>query len=86
MPSLAVYVTLGLAAIVPRVEDPWPDTVGVDLPLTLAAAGAALGGVARSLAAREKQERAIKVGGLIGFCAGLALYFVALLVQVGSHI
>lgn len=59
---------------------------GADLPFTLAAAGGVLGGVGYSLAGREKQERAIKLGGLVGFCLGSGLYGVALLAQVISEL
>jgi hypothetical protein len=80
----AVAPWLLAIAVLPRVEDPWPDTIGVELPFATAAAGSVLAGVAYSLATREKRERAIKWGGLSGFCVGSVLYCVALLVQVAS--
>jgi hypothetical protein len=76
---------LALAAL-PRVEDPWPDTIGFELPIATAAAGSVLAGVVYSLANQEKRDRAIKLGGLSGFCIGSALYFVSLLVQVVSSL
>jgi len=85
VPSFVVYVALLFASVLPRVADPWPDEIGADLPFTLAATGSILGGVISFLAGWE-QERAIKVGGFSGFCAGSTLYCVALLVQVASHI
>ena len=85
MPSVAVYLALLFASVLPRVADPWPDEIGADLPFTLAAAGTILGGVISLLAGWE-QERAIKVGGFAGFCIGSAFYCVALLVQVASQL
>ena len=73
-------------AFLPRVEDPWPDTIGVELPIVTAAAGSVLAGVAFPLAPREKRERAIKLGGLFGFYVGSALYLVSLLTQVVSSL
>jgi hypothetical protein len=73
-------------AVLPRVEDPWPDAIGVELPFATAAAGSILAGVAYSLAIREKRERAIKLGGLVGFCVGSAFFFVSLLAQVISSL
>ena len=84
MPSVAVLIALALAAIVPRVEDPWPDTIGTELPFALATAGGILAGVVCSFIAREKREQMIKLGMFFGFCSGVGLYFVALLVQVIS--
>jgi hypothetical protein len=85
MPSVAVLIALALAAIVPRVEDPWPDTIGTELPFAFAAAGGTLAGMVCSFAAREKWEWAIKIGALLGFCIGVAFYCVALVVQVASR-
>jgi hypothetical protein len=78
----AIVPWLLVLTVLPRVEDPWPDSIGVDLPIGTAAAGSVLAGLAYSLATREKRERAIKLGGLCGFCAGSALYVVSLLAQV----
>ncbi|HEX5713640.1 MAG TPA: hypothetical protein VFX85_10035 [Solirubrobacterales bacterium] len=71
MPSVAGYIALGVVAIMSRVEDPWPDTIGTDLPFTLAAVGATVAGVVSSLAAREKREWAIKIGMFWGFSIGV---------------
>ncbi|HEX3173226.1 MAG TPA: hypothetical protein VHQ43_03285 [Solirubrobacterales bacterium] len=71
-------------AVLPRVEDPWPDKIGVELPFATAAIGSVLAGVAFSLTTQEKRERAIKLGGLFGFCAGSAFFVVSLLVQLVS--
>lgn len=82
----AIAPWLLVLAVLPRVEDPWPDTIGVELPIATAAAGSVLAGVAYSLSAQEKRERAIRLGGLSGFCVGSALYFVSLLAQVVSSL
>jgi hypothetical protein len=80
----AIIPWLVVLAILPRVEDPWPETIGVELPFATAAAGSILAGVAYSLASQEKWERAIKLGGLFGFCIGSVLFFVSLPAQVVS--
>jgi hypothetical protein len=43
MQSVASYLLSGI--VLPRVEDPWPETVGLGLPFTLAGAGGVLAGV-----------------------------------------
>jgi len=73
-------------AVLPRVEDPWPDTIDLGLPFHMAAAGCVLAGVVCFLAAEEKRERAIKLGGFFGFSLGSVLYFVSLLVQVACSL
>jgi len=75
-----------ILAILPRVEDPWPDTIGIQLPFTAAAAGGVLAAAASALGSPEKQERAIKLGGLVGFTLGSVFYCLALLVQVASSL
>lgn len=73
-------------ALLPRVDDPWPNSIGIDLPLTMAGGGSVFAGVIFSLAAREKWERAARLGGLAGFCVGALLYCLALVNQVVSNL
>lgn len=73
-------------ALMPRVEDPWPDTIGVELPFFTGTAGGVLAGAAFFFSASEKRDRAIGWGGFVGFCVGASLYCIAYLVQVVSAI
>jgi hypothetical protein len=84
--SLAPYLLLLLGSILPRVEDPLPDEIGLDAPFALAAMGAALLGIFPLDSPIEKRERAMARGARIGFLLGLAFYVVALLAQVGSSV
>lgn len=71
-------------SFLPRVEDPWPDTVGFWLPISTAGAGVVLAGAAFITATRERREDAIRLGGFWGFVLGVVFYFVALAAQVVS--
>lgn len=57
-------------ALLPRVEDPWPDTIDLGFPFATAAAGCVLAGAMWFLAAEKERERAIKLGGFLGFSVG----------------
>lgn len=82
----AIAPWLLVLAILPRVEDPWPETIGLELPFFMATAGSVLAAVGSSLVKLERQERAIKLGGVFGFCLGGIFYCVALLIQVVSSL
>lgn len=82
----AVVPGLLLFAVVPRVEDPWPDTVGLWLPFSTWGVGMALAGVVFNRATQERREDAIRWGGFWGFVVGVLLYVLALLVQVISSL
>lgn len=71
-------------ALLPRVEDPWPDTIGLDFLLTTSGAGGLLAGLVGAAAGSKRPERAILWGNLFGFLMGAAFYFMALLAQVIS--
>lgn len=86
MLALAPYLLLLLISIVPRVEDPILEEIGLDAPFALAAMGAALFGLFPFDSPREKRERAMGRGALLGFTIGFALYVIALLVQIGSSL
>lgn len=78
----AIALWLLVLAVFPRVDDPWPDTIDLEFPFAMAAAGAVFAGVVCFLAGEEKRERAIKLGGLVGFSGGSAFYVISLLAQV----
>lgn len=78
----AIVPWLLVLAVLPRVDDPWPDTIDLEFPFAMAAAGGVFAGVVCFLAGEEKRERAIKLGGLVGFSVGGVLYCISLLAQV----
>jgi hypothetical protein len=86
VPVFAPYLLLLLGSFIPRVEDPLPDEIGLDLPFALAAMGGALFGLFPLDAPTPKRERAMSRGASLGFLLGLAIYWVALLVQIGSSV
>jgi hypothetical protein len=67
----------------PQVENPWPKSVGLDLPLTLAGGGAVFAGVLFAGSSAERRERAVTVGGVLGFIAGMGFYLLSLVAEVG---
>jgi hypothetical protein len=75
---------LSAAGFFPRVEDPWPQTIDLGLPFTLAGAFGVLAGVVVDEADPDKRDRAIRRGGIVGFRTGIVLYLVSLLVQLSS--
>lgn len=84
MLSIVISLWLVNSSFLPRVEDPWPDTIGIGFPITTAAAGGALAGLGFAAATSKRRDVAIKWGSVIGFVIGSALYFISLLIQVIS--
>jgi hypothetical protein len=85
---LAVALVLWLleGSFFPRVENPWPHTIGLGFPVATGGAGGVLAGLAFANAKSEKRDLAIKWGGVIGFLAGSLLYGVSLPAQVVSNL
>jgi hypothetical protein len=86
VPPFSAYVALLLASILPRVESPLPETVGLGLPITAAGVGGVLMGVLFARSPPPRRERAINLGGFWGFAIGSLAYVVALLAQVLSQL
>jgi hypothetical protein len=82
MPSALADFLFG--SVLPRVEDPLPKSIGLGFPFALAGAGGVFAGVIYADASPVKRNRAISVGGQIGFWLGMAFYFFSLAVQVAS--
>lgn len=82
MRSIAPWLLV--LAVLPRVEDPWPDAVGLEFPFAMATGGVVLAGAVFSVVAREKRERAIELGGACGFLIGSLFYLVVLAAQLIS--
>jgi hypothetical protein len=70
-------------SFLPRVADPWPKSVGLELPLTLSGSGAVLASVVFAFSSSARRDRAIRLGGALGFLVGMGLYLISLIVQVG---
>jgi hypothetical protein len=81
---LLLAILLGQALGLPEVEDPIPDKIGLGHLIALAGAGGVLGGLVKVKAPPAKRERAISWGTMAGFCLGVALYCLALIVEVIS--
>lgn len=77
---LLIWQALGF----PEVEDPIPERIGLESLIALAGAGGLMGGILSFGAPPRKRERAVSLGGLLGFCAGLGIYALSLVVQVIS--
>jgi hypothetical protein len=75
---------LHLASILPRVEDPVPDRIGLEFPFALAAAGGVLASLWHVESPSEVRERALRWAGFTGFGMGSAFYLLSLAVQVSS--
>ena len=69
-------------AVIPGVENPWPDSIGIELPFAFAGAGGVLASTWRGDSSRAEQERAIIKGGIWGFRLGALTYLIALANQV----
>jgi hypothetical protein len=72
------------SAIFPRVDNPWPESIGLGFPFASAGAIGVIGGLLARDATQEERDRATYLGGLWGFRLGAAFYVLALLVQVAS--
>lgn len=81
---LAVGQLLILALFLPRVENPWPNTIGIELPFAMAGAGGVLAGFLYSGDSKVGRDGAVRRGGLWGFRLGMLFYILAFLNQVAS--
>jgi hypothetical protein len=79
---LSISPEILFGSILPRVEDPLPDTIGLGFPFACAGAGGVLAGVVFSSSSAERRDRAMSRGGLVGFQIGAAVYFLALATQL----
>jgi hypothetical protein len=73
-----------LAVVLPHVEDPWPRSVGLELPFTFAGGGGVIGNILAAGRPPEEQARLTSACGLRAFWAGTAAYFLLLLNQILS--
>ena len=78
----AVHAILWLASVFPRAESPWPESVGIELPLSFAGAGGLLGSFAFPGRAADERDRASRKLSTSGFLLGAGLYLLSLGHQV----
>jgi hypothetical protein len=71
-----------VASVIPRVEDPWPASIGLEFPFTMAGVGTVLAGLIYAEASQSRRDRASHKGGLYGFGVGALIYALSLLNQV----
>jgi hypothetical protein len=72
--STLVHALIDLNAALPRVEDPWPDRIGLGFPFSMAGVGGVLGNVLWARHPPEEQNRMAGIGGLWGFRFGAFAY------------
>lgn len=81
---LAVGLGSLIVAVLPRIEDPLPESIDMGFPFMLASAFAAFAGIVHANAPRAEWEAAARRGGLRGFQLGTLIYVVSLGNQVLS--
>lgn len=72
------------ATVIPRAENPWPETVGIDLPFAAAGACGVVGEFVSTVKSGDRRELIVRRWGVFGFLLGAFLYAVALLIQLLS--
>jgi hypothetical protein len=71
-----------LTSVVPEIEDPLPDRIGLGFPFATAGAGGVLAGIVHSESSAARRDRAINKGGSIGLRLGVLAYLLVLAIQV----
>lgn len=79
---MVVDLVVFIASVFPRVEDPWPDTIGIEFPFALAGAGGAAVSLFSTQLSEAARNRAIRGGNLLGFRLGAVFYMLALVNQL----
>ena len=72
--SSALHPLLDLITALPRVEDPWPASVGLDMPFSAAGFGGVLGSVIAADRSPDEQARAMSRWGRRFFWLGALSY------------
>jgi hypothetical protein len=80
VPSIAVDLLLG--AILPRVENPLPESIGLGFPFALAGAAGVLAGMFYADASPAERDHAVRQTALAFFRIGVVIYLLSLVVQV----
>lgn len=74
-----------MASVFPRVEDPFPERIGLEFPFALAAAGGVLASLLHIESSSAKRDRVVRWSGFVGFGAGVAFYLLSLAIQLSSR-
>jgi len=82
----AIAPCLLVLLVLPRVEDPWPDAIGLGFLTTAAGTGALLALLAFATSDPRRRERAVLLGTVVGFGLGGAFYLVSLAAQLLSDL
>jgi hypothetical protein len=77
-------LAIQLAAVLPRVESPWPETINIQLPFACAGGAGALVDYLSRDASADLRARRIRRAGLCGLWFGAAFYALSLSAQVLS--
>jgi hypothetical protein len=85
-PMLVAIWGFWFDALLPRVEDPWPDSIGLSFPFVLSGAVGVFVDVFMVGAPPARRNRAISQGTRAGFVFGGALYLISLASQVASNL
>ena len=80
VPALMLWQALGF----PEMENPIPSRIGLHHIIAFAGAGAVLGEVFRFGSSTTRRDRAVRLGSLVGFGIGAAVYLLALLAEIVS--
>ena len=80
---MRIFVPWMLAlAVLPRAEDPWPDTIDFGFPFAVAGGLGMAASVLYAQRSVAERDEAVRSGNVWGFWLGLGLYSIALLNQV----
>lgn len=70
------------AGVLPRVDNPWPESIGLDFPFTMAGAAGVVAALVPSARTAEQRERDIVLFGRGAFAISAVFYAVSLAVQL----
>ncbi len=79
---VALSFALLAGSVLPAVENPWPQQIGLDFPFTVSGAFIAVAELRLAGTARRRRERGIYLASLWGLALGAGLYSLALAGQV----
>lgn len=75
-------LVLILASTLPTVENPWPDTIGIEVPFAFAGAGGVLADLKHAEGGGSARDEAVRKGGIRGFRVGAGFYVLAVINQL----
>ncbi|HET6571332.1 MAG TPA: hypothetical protein VFG58_07585 [Solirubrobacterales bacterium] len=82
----SIGLWLLVAQVLPRVEDPWPTSIGLGFPFAAAGVAGRLADLVFSESSPARRDRISRKAGVYGFRLGLSIYGLALLVQLLSNL